>query len=92
MCLRWTLLPLKSQVWDYIKRRSFSGLTFSVVYLTSNVTGVAETAVAQRLLWSVWARGKERKYTDRMIRPHGVAKKKNGGSGIELVTCLFVNQ
>lgn len=61
MCLHWTLLPLKSQIWDYIKRRSSSGLTFSVVYSTSNVTGAAEAAVAQRLPWSVWAKGKERK-------------------------------
>lgn len=61
MCLRWTLLPLKSQIWDYIKRWSFSGLTFSVVYSTSNVTSVAEAAVARRLPWSVQARGKERK-------------------------------
>lgn len=59
MCLHWTLLPLKSQIWDYIKRWSFSGFTFSVVYSTSNVTGVAEAAVAQRLPLRV--RAKERK-------------------------------
>lgn len=78
MCLHWTLLPLKSQIWDYIRRWSFSGLTFSVVYSTSNVTGVAEAAVAQRLPQRVRAkeRGKKGKYTDGVIRPH-IAGEKN---------------
>lgn len=37
--------------------------------------------------------GKKGKYTDGVIRPHRVrGEKKLTGSGIELVTCLFVNQ
>lgn len=36
--------------------------------------------------------GKKGKYTDGVIRPHRVVKKNLAGSGIELVTCLFVNQ